>query len=127
MDKKQKTIDQLRTELDDIFNAWDNTIRETLDDPGATKNLSLLDAADQKLLSDYQKGSVELDTTNAKRICNLIQTLHKGLDKVELTTESLKATFSKPLTPDEAIDAFKKYIDSISIGKNRDNIRIILK
>jgi succinate dehydrogenase flavin-adding protein (antitoxin of CptAB toxin-antitoxin module) len=127
VDKKQKTVDQLRSELDDIFNSWENTIRETLDDPGVAKNLSLLDAADQKLLSDYQKGTIELDTTNAKRICNLIQTLHKGLEKVELTTDSLKATFNKPLTPDEAINAFKKYIDSISQGKNRDNIRIILK
>jgi hypothetical protein len=127
VDKKQKNVDQLRTELDEIFKSWDNTIRETLDDPGAAKNMSLLDTTEQKLLSDYQKGTIEIDTTNAKRICNLIQTLHKGLEKVELTTESLKATFSKPLTPDEAIEAFKKYIDSISVGKNRGNIRIILK
>ncbi len=106
---------------------WESTLRDTLDDPGVNKNLGLLDVTDQKLLSDYQSGSVQLDTSNAKRICDLIQTLHKGLDKVELTTDSLKATFSKPLTPDEAIEAFKKYINSISVGKNRENIRIILK
>ena len=127
IDKKMDTVDQLSTELDDIFKSWDNTLRETLDDPGVTKSLSLLEVTGQKLLTDFQKGTTELDSSNAKRISTLIQTLHNGLDKVELTTESLKATFGKPLTPDEAIDAFKKYIDSISVGKNRDNIRIILK
>lgn len=127
INNKQKTIEQLRNELDEIFENWESTLRDTLDDPGVNKNLGLLDVTDQKLLSDYQSGSVQLDTSNAKRICDLIQTLHKGLDKVELTTDSLKATFSKPLTPDEAIEAFKKYINSISVGKNRENIRIILK
>jgi hypothetical protein len=53
--------------------------------------------------------------------------LHKGLEKVELTIDALKATFNKPLTPDDAIAAFKKYIDGVASGKERNKIRIILK
>jgi hypothetical protein len=49
------------------------------------------------------------------------------MSKVELTLDSLKETFNKPLTPDEAIEAFKKYVDAISQGKERNTIRIILK
>jgi len=127
VDKQLTGVDELRIELDEIFKSWDNTLHETLDDPGVKRNFSLIDASEQKLLSAYHIGEIELDINNARQICKLIQTLHQGLDKVELTAESLKETFSKPLTPDEAIDAFKKYIDQISQGKNRDNIRIILK
>jgi hypothetical protein len=53
--------------------------------------------------------------------------LHKGLEKVELSLEGMKATFNKPLTPDEAIEAFKDYMDQLTKGKERDTIRIILK
>jgi hypothetical protein len=31
------------------------------------------------------------------------------------------------LTPDEAVDAFKAYINQLAKGKERDKIRIILK
>lgn len=127
LDKKPVKLDELKAELDQLYQSWNKTMRDTLDDPGVRRNLSLIEDADQKLLVAYQTGAIELDTSNAKRICRLIQTLHEGLDKVELTTESLKATFNKPLTPDEAIEAFKSYVNHISKGKNRDNIRIILK
>ncbi len=127
IDKKPHKLDDLQTELEELYQNWNKTLRDTLDDPGVKHNLSLIEAVEQKLLQAYQSGEVDLDTSNAKRISRLIQTLHQGLDKVELSTESLKATFNKPLTPDEAIEAFKNYINQISKGKNRDNIRIILK
>jgi hypothetical protein len=53
--------------------------------------------------------------------------LHKGLEKVEVSIDGMKATFNKPLTPDEAIEAFRVYIDQVTKGKERDKIRIILK
>ena len=53
--------------------------------------------------------------------------LHEGLEKVELSLDGMKATFNKPLTPDDAIDAFRSYIDQVAKGKERDKIRIILK
>jgi hypothetical protein len=31
------------------------------------------------------------------------------------------------MNPDEAIAAFKKYVDAISVGKDRSKVRIILK
>ena len=127
IDKKAIVLDVLKTELDELFQSWDKTLHDTLDDPGVKRNLLLLETSEQKLLSSYQLNEVYLDSSNAKRICRLIQTLHEGLDKVELSTESLKSTFNKPLTPDEAIEAFKNYINQISKGKNRENIRIILK
>ena len=89
--------------------------------------MSLLKANQASLLESFQKGDVKLAKENTLGIKNAIMELHKGMSKVELTMESLKETFNKPLTPDEAIEAFKKYVDAISQGKERDTIRIILK
>jgi hypothetical protein len=89
--------------------------------------MNLLDENAQKLLADFKSGAIELVKDNALRIRNAIMDLHKGLEKVELSIENMKSTFNKPLTPDEAIEAFRTYIDQLAKGKERDKIRIILK
>ena len=45
--------------------------------------------------------------------------------EIEITETEKEQT--KPLTPDEAIEAFRNYIDQLARGKERDKIRIILK
>ncbi|MBK7095330.1 MAG: hypothetical protein IPH57_09905 [Saprospiraceae bacterium] len=121
------TVKQMKSELDDLLEQWTDTLKETLDDPMVIKKMNLLDESTQKLLVDFKSGAIELAKDNALRIRNAIMDLHKGLEKVELSIENMKSTFNKPLTPDEAIEAFKAYIDQISKGKERDKIRIILK
>ena len=120
-------VKQLKTDLEELLDQWTGTLKDTLDDPMVKKKMNLLDDATQKLLSNFKSGAIELAKDNALRIRNAIMDLHKGLEKVELSIESMKSTFNKPLTPDEAIEAFKTYIDQITKGKERDKIRIILK
>ncbi|MCC5935599.1 MAG: hypothetical protein JJU35_15230 [Balneolales bacterium] len=121
------SVRALREELHQLFEEWEQTLKNVLDDPAVKKNMNLLDLDSVKLLSDFKAGKQQLTKQNALRIRNAIMSLHKGLDKVELTVDSMKAAFNKPLTPDEAIEAFKAYIDQIARGKERDKIRIILK
>lgn len=120
-------ITQLKTELDELLVLWTATLKEMLNDPMVKKKLNLLNDNIQKLLTDFQSGTIELTKDNALRIRNAIMDLHKGLEKVELSIEGMKSTFNKPLTPDEAIEAFRTYIDQITKGKERNKIRIILK
>ena len=121
------TLKQLKTDLADLLNQWINTLKETLDDPMVIKKMNLLDKSVQTLLSDFKADKVSLAKDNALRIRNAIMDLHKGLEKVEVSIEGMKTTFNKPLTPDEAIEAFRAYIDQVAKGKERDKIRIILK
>ena len=121
------SVKELGQQLNDILDQWADTLKEVLDDPIVRKKIDLLDKEDIQLLNDFKSGSLDIDKNNALKIRNAIIELHQGLEKVELSTESLKTTFNKPLTPDEAIDAFKEYIDEISKGKERDKIRIILR
>jgi len=117
----------MKNDLEDLVELWIDTLKDTLDDPMVKKKMNLLDESTQKLLTDFKSGSIELAKDNALRIRNAIMDLHKGLEKVELSMENMKSTFNRPLTPDEAIEAFKAYIDQLAIGKERDKIRIILK
>lgn len=121
------SVRELKSDLDTLLEQWIDTLKDTLEDPIVRKNMDLLDESDQQLLMDFKSGAISLGKDNALRIRNAIMDLHQGMEKVELTVENMKATFNKPLTPDEAIEAFKDYIDQVARGKERDKIRIILK
>jgi len=125
--KSKVTIKSVQEEMHQILEDWTTALKDCLEDPGIAKNLPLLSESDTKLLTGFQNGSIPLRKDNVRQLKQLIITLYKGLVKIELTTESLKTSFNKPLTPDEAIDAFKKFIDQQTHGKDRNNVRIILK
>lgn len=125
--KENLSVMELKTNLKDLLEKWIDTLKETLDDPVVKKNLSLLDVMQQKLLTDFKANKIAMTKDNALAIRNAIMVLHQGLEKVELSIDAMKTTFNKPLTPDEAIDAFKRYIDQMAKGKERDKIRVILK
>jgi hypothetical protein len=121
------SIKQIKNDLNDLVLLWIETLKDTLDDPMVIKKMSLIDQSLQTLLADFKTGKIILAKDNALRIRNAIMDLHKGLEKVEVSIEGMKTTFNKPLTPDEAIEAFRTYINQIAKGKERDKIRIILK
>ena len=125
--KSKVSIQTIVENMNMILEEWTTALKDCLEDPGIAKNLPLLEDSDKKLLTGFQNGSILLKKENVRQLKQLLITLYKGLVKVELTTESLKTTFIKPLTPDEAIDAFKKFIDQETQGKDRNNVRIILK
>jgi hypothetical protein len=125
--KSKISIQTIEENMNMILEEWTTALKDCLEDPGIAKNLPLLEDSDKKLLTGFQNGSIELKKDNVRQLKQLIISLYKGLVKIELTTESLKKTFIKPLTPDEAIDAFKKFIDQQTHGKDRNNVRIILK
>lgn len=127
IDKEPKSIDELKSQLKEISVHFQEMLRETLEDPMVNKNMSLLKDDERDLLQDFKQEKTDLKKSNVRSIKSAIAQLQKGLNKVELSPESLKATFNKPLKPDEAIEAFKEYIEEVSRGKVRDSIRIILK
>lgn len=125
--KESLSIKQLKNSLSALLEEWIHTLKETLEDPVVKKNMGLLNDKQQKLLIGFKANEITLSKENAVVMRNAIMDLHQGLEKVELSLEGMKSTFNKPLTPDEAIDAFREYINNVSKGKEREKIRIILK
>lgn len=127
INKDPAAIKELKQELKDIEQHFESMLRETLEDPMVIKNLGLLKDVDRNLLQDFRDGKIDLGKENVLSIRNAVNQLQRGLKKLEISIESLRSTFNKPLTPDEAIEAFKTYIDGETRGVERENFRIILK
>nr|WP_314545276.1 DUF6079 family protein [uncultured Empedobacter sp.] len=124
---KETSVKRLKQELSNILEQWNQSLLEILEDPMVKKKISLLDETEQNILNQFKSGAVQLSKSNALSIRNAITNLHKGLEKVEIGYDELKSSFTKPLTPDEAIEKFKAYVDGLAKGKERDKIRIIMK
>lgn len=122
----KQSVKMLKSELKDILSAWTQALLDSLEDPMVKKNIGLLDNSESQLLEAF-KNSGEVNLQNALNVSSTIMKLYKGLEKIELKADQLKTTFNKPMTPDEAIEAFRIYVDQISRGKERDKVRIILK
>jgi hypothetical protein len=122
----KRSVKMLKSELEDILSSWTKALMDSLEDPMVKKNIGLLDTTESQLLEGF-KNSGEVNLQNAMNISSTIMKLYKGLEKIELQADQLKTTFNKPMTPDEAIEAFRTYVDRISRGKERDKVRIILK
>ena len=119
------TVNQAKDELDMLLEQWEESLKETLDDPMVKQNMNLLEDKTAEILRDFKDGKIILTKDNAVIIRNAIMTLHKGLEKIEIDADNLKEAFNKPLTPDEAIEAFKDYINNLTKGKERDKVRIL--
>lgn len=122
-----RSIKEYKLQLGELLEHWEQTLKDTLEDPMVKKNMNLLDPAKVTLLQNFEQGTIQLSKENALSIRKAIMILHQGLEKVELSMEGMKASFNKPLTPDEAVEVFKDYVNKLSKGKERDKIRIILK
>jgi hypothetical protein len=117
----------LEEQLQIILDKWIKAMRSIFKDPSVADNLDLLNAEDQALVESFRNGTCDLTVANAPKLRNLIATLSKGIEKVELTAETITSIFSKPLTPNEAISAITDWINTLCEGKERSKIRMVLK
>lgn len=122
-----KQINELKGNLETIISQWIETMKDVLEDPAVQKNMSLIATSKQELLEGFKTDKQPLTIENATAIRNAIIELQKGLEKIEINVDNIKSAFQRPLTPDEAVDAFKQYIDKLSQGRERNKIRIVLK
>lgn len=120
-------VDDLKNELDDIFNSYDIAFKEILDDPSVKRNIEVLNDVEKDVITRYINGGITLDTTYTPQIKSIIAKLHRGFTKVEITTERMLQIFNRPMTPEEAIEAFKRHINEQLTGRDRSNVRIIVK
>lgn len=125
--KQLPSLNDLQTEIDDIFANVDTTLHEMLKDSKLLANKDILDASEQGLLNRFNTGSEELSPSNAERLVGIVAKLHQGIQKINISEKDLRNVLNRPMTPEDAISAFRKYINSLTVGGNSSNIRIILK
>jgi hypothetical protein len=125
--KPSYNIHQLDEQLDEILKKWTDAMQSIFKDPSIQENMDILKSEDKKLVEEFRTGKVQLTATNASRLRDLITQFAQGIDKVEVSIDEFKKHLSKPLTPEEAIQALTNYINSLCVGKERNKVRIVIK
>lgn len=121
------SVRDLDDKLTHTLESWTKTLRGVFKDPSVQDNLDLLNPTDRQFAISFRDGQTVLDSANAPKLRDLVRTLSKGMDKVEISLDSMRLRFNKPLTPKEAIEALTSYIDELCAGKERDKVRILIK
>ena len=120
-------VSELKTELQEIFDDYDNILHQMVEDPSFKKNRDALDKAEQIVLDQFEKNQIKLDINYAAQLVQIIDKLHKGITKVTITASDLPKIFSHPMTTEEAVGALREFIEQQLHGQDRKNVRIIFK
>lgn len=119
-------LEDLKNELDEIYNAIDKSLHEILTDQNLLNNAAdALEDSEKKLVEKYK--SEQTTAQNVEKIIKIIHKLHKGIKKIEITEQDIREVLNRPMTPEDAIKALTKMIKDKSFGANSDITRIILK
>ena len=125
--KQLPKLSELKDELDGIATSVDDTLKQILSDETLLVNKDILDDSQQGLLSRYTSGGEELSPANAGRLVEIVVKLHEGIQRITISEDDIRKVLNRPMTPEDAIKAFRKYINSLTVGSNGENVRIILK
>jgi len=125
--KPSYNISEIEEQLESILDKWVVAMRSIFKDPSVKSNIELLKSAEKQMVEAFRDEKIELTVDNAQPLRNLISTLSRGIDKVEIGIDDIRKQLNRPVTPNEAIDILTKYIDSLCTGKERNKVRIIIK
>ena len=125
--KQLPRLADLNEELSTIYNNVDESLHQILKDETLLTNKDILTDSEQGLLQRFNTGAEELSPMNAERLVEIVSKLHQGINKIATSVEALRTVFNRPMTPDDAIKAFRQHIINITGGSKDANIRIILK
>lgn len=126
--KSLPEIGDMREELDTIHAAVLKSLSEMANDPQLLDNVdTVLDASEKRLLTQFKADDSTLTPEDARRLMEIIDKLHQGIQKVEISESDIRNIFNRPMTPSEIKRAFNKYIELIAGAYDNDNVRIILK
>ena len=124
-DKPNYSIRDLKEQLEAILEKWIGAMRAIFKDPSVKANLDILDEVSRALVEGFRDGRIELEPDNAVKLRKHLSDLSKGFEKVELGVPALAKVFHKPMTIDEAREAFETFLDEASSGKERSKVRIV--
>lgn len=125
--KPNYKITELEEQFDAILDKWVVAMRSIFKDPSVKSNIELLKKGEKQIVEAFRDEKLDLTIDNAQQLRNLISTLSKGIDKIEISIDDIKKQLNRPVTPNEAIEILTAYIDSLCSGKERNKVRIIIK
>lgn len=121
------SIITLGDELQTIYDDYVQQFREALEDPTSVRNIEMLSNEEKSLLESFKNNAFKLTHQNARPIVAIITKLQHSFHRVTISHDDLTRKFSRPMKIDEAINAFREYLNEQSRGKRPEDVRIIIK
>jgi hypothetical protein len=115
-------LDELKHKLDEIYQFADDAYHTILQDENLLKNVDALDDRQRKLLNDF--ANMHIETATFPPLMQIVQTLTRGVNRVQISYSEITSIFSRQLTPDEAVREFERLINNKVGAANRNNTRI---
>ena len=116
-------------ELDALTDAWTQTLLANLDDPAAQASVRLLEPEAANRVAEFAQTG-RLPNEVGDDFVRALQDVLSGLEKVSVTTDSLRAALlagGAPAKPEEMKQRFGAYIDGLVKGKAPDKARIVVE
>lgn len=125
-------LKELKVEMTAIQAGMEEQMKAALEDPMAQNNRQMLSQQEATLLDEFVAGQVSLTTQYVHPLLSIVKKLSTNFNVVELTIDTLKSHFNRPLDINAARQALSAIIDDIVseqrlLGKKYEDIRIIIK
>lgn len=125
--KQLPDLGRLKEDLTSIYDNVDTSLHAILADKDLLKNQDILDDSERMLLTRFNQHAEELSPMNAERLYGVATKLHQGIRKITIHSTDIRKVLCRPMTPDDAIKAFRKYIADVTGGDKDENLRIIFQ
>lgn len=125
--KQLPSLADMETRLEQLAGNVEMAMSTILNDDSLHDKVDLLDNADQVLYTRFTSKSEDLSPENAARLTRIVKRLHEDIRRINISASELSTqVFNRPMTPDETIAAFRKYIKDQTVGSD-SNVRITFK
>lgn len=123
-----RSVHQLWQDLDDLNKRWIETVRDFCKADEQQQTMRLMPEGDQNFLNRFITGLETIaDEHAAECLVELLDKLGEGYEPVEISLDTMRRFFDRPLTMEQAQTQFDRYMLHMTRGKQTSKVRIILK
>lgn len=121
-------IDSVEDDIEKIYKEWTEIIVSSVEDPMVKENIGFLKAEQRSVINKLLETRKLPEAIDGNFVSG-VNTLMKGLEKVEVLVEDMKKAISGdgPVTVEDIRARFEKYVRELTNGKDESKVRIILK
>ena len=125
-------LKELKQDMKKIHSDIEEQIKAAFEDPMAQKNRLMLTQQEATILDQFVSGQISLTSQYVHLLLTVLKKLSTNFNVVEITLDSLKTRFNRPLDINSARQVLSSLIDDIvneqrQQGKKYEDIRIIIK
>ncbi|OQY33159.1 MAG: hypothetical protein B6241_08630 [Spirochaetaceae bacterium 4572_59] len=123
-------LQELDSELDELYSNWKITLKEEMEDPTIQANLDLLGDKESVSVIKFFISDGNLPDTISSSLVQAIKDVLKGLDKVSINQKEFIEALNKtglPISPNELRERFETYLSNMIAGREEKQIRIVIE